>query len=238
MMASHPLVLNVKRWSTFYTIIYILIIVRHIRDTTAFFPSNQFSATCSHLSTPSPRVIFCNKLLLKPSSSHRYIIYPQPRRRIHNFLYYQSTTRHMAKSTYLNSHDSNQSLPPINDSSNNVCIRILCLHGKGGNGHQFINSSLLPLRSLIEKRLSSLNNNEEEGIDSSSISFQWESLTAPYEISPPSEEEKDDGGYSWWTMPPGVRSYTANEVRRYCRAYTTLIHSYISLQYAQEVDMY
>ena len=186
----------------------------------------------------SPRVIFSNKLLLKPSSSHRYIIYPQPRRRINNFQSYQSTTRHMAKSTNLNLHDSNQSLPPINDSSsNNVCIRILCLHGKGGNGHQFINSSLLPLRSLVEKRLSSLNNNnEEEGIDSSSISFQWKSLTAPYEISPPSEEEEDDGGYSWWTMPPGVRSYNANEVRRYL---SCIYHSnsYISLQYAQEVDM-
>ena len=218
MMAHLPLVFNVK-WPTLYTIIYTLIIVRRICDTTAFFSSNQFyEATCSHLMHTNPRVIFCNKLLLKPSSlsSHRYnIIYPQPR--ITNIQSYQSTTRHMAKSTNLNSHDGNQYLPPTsNDSSNNdVCIRILCLHGKGGNGHQFINSSLLPLRSLVENRLSSLNdNNEEEGY--SNISFQWDSLTAPYEISPPTDnEEKDDGGYSWWTMPPGVRSYNANEVRTY-----------------------
>jgi len=41
------------------------------------------------------------------------------------------------------------------------------------------------------------------------VSFRWDELTAPYEISPPGDG--NDGGYSWWTLPPGVRSYNADE---------------------------
>jgi len=43
------------------------------------------------------------------------------------------------------------------------------------------------------------------------ISFHWTAITAPYQISPPTNKEDDDGGYAWWTMPPGVRSYNAKE---------------------------
>lgn len=87
-------------------------------------------------------------------------------------------------------------------------IRILCLHGKGGNGDYFMNNSLLPLRSLVEKRASMTDDQEcADGVEDKpkDFSFEWEHLTAPYEI---------DGtrGYSWWTMPPGVRSYNALEV--------------------------
>lgn len=99
---------------------------------------------------------------------------------------------------------SNSHLPPptATKSNNDVCIRILCLHGKGGNGKQFVDTSLLPLRSLLETRVANL---ELE----CNVSFQWDELTAPYEISPPGDG--NDGGYSWWTMPPGVRSYNAEE---------------------------
>ena len=103
-----------------------------------------------------------------------------------------SSSRMMATSTSLNSNNSN---------NGDIDVRILCLHGKGGNGEQFINKSLQPLRSMIDKRCKDNNN----------ISFQWEAITAPYQISPPTNKEADDGGYAWWTMPPGVRSYNAKE---------------------------
>jgi len=43
------------------------------------------------------------------------------------------------------------------------------------------------------------------------LSFHWEELTAPYEIL----SGEDAGGYMWWTMPDGVRSYNAQEVRQF-----------------------
>lgn len=93
---------------------------------------------------------------------------------------------------------------PRDDPTNNrdVSMRILCLHGKGGNGNQFVDSSLMPLRSLVEKRVANLDLE-------CSVSFHWDELTAPYEIIPSGNGE--DAGYSWWTMPPGVRSYNAQE---------------------------
>jgi hypothetical protein len=39
------------------------------------------------------------------------------------------------------------------------------------------------------------------------ISVEWDCLTAPYAL------DDGGGGYSWWTMPSGVRSYNAMEVR-------------------------
>ena len=107
----------------------------------------------------------------------------------HNLRYLQLTSRMVISTTSLNS-----------NNNNDIDIRILCLNGKGGNGEQFINKSLQPLRSMIDKRCKDNN-----------ISFHWEAITAPYQISSPTNEEEDDGGYAWWTMPPGVRSYSANE---------------------------
>lgn len=90
-----------------------------------------------------------------------------------------------------------------------VCVRILCLHGKGGNGPSFVNTSLKPLRSLVEQRAMAIANSPTKD-DNVKISFHWEELTAPYEIM----SGEDAGGYSWWTMPPGVRSYNAPVVRQ------------------------
>jgi hypothetical protein len=90
-----------------------------------------------------------------------------------------------------------------------VCVKILCLHGKGGEGRKFINHSLMPLRSLVDKRLA----NPSAGEAEFNISVQWECLTAPYELNP----DDDSEGYSWWTMPSGVRSYNAQEVRKMIR---------------------
>ena len=72
-------------------------------------------------------------------------------------------------------------------------FRILCLHGKGGNGEEFL-KRLIPLRALLNDSLADSN-----------VSIKWEALTAPYQIS-----ETDDA-YAWWTMSPGVRSFNAEE---------------------------
>lgn len=82
-----------------------------------------------------------------------------------------------------------------------VRVRILCLHGKGGDGGNFANRSLAPLRSLVEKRAA------RDSAECGEVVFRWDELTAPYELVPGDAS----GGYSWWTMPPGVRSYNAEE---------------------------
>ncbi|KAL9189230.1 hypothetical protein ACHAXT_011720 [Thalassiosira profunda] len=61
----------------------------------------------------------------------------------------------------------------------------------------------MPLRALLDQRVSGLCEDEVQ----SKVSFQWEALTAPFELQPGDET----AGYSWWTMPPGVRSYNAEE---------------------------
>ena len=116
-----------------------------------------------------------------------------------------SSQRSLILTTYSHHHHTKLFMAGVSAITNdNIDIRILCLHGKGGNGQQFVDSSLLPLRALLEKKRSMVDNqcNDNDG----GFSFHWESLTAPYELD-------DGGGYSWWTMPPGVRSYNAQEVR-------------------------
>ncbi len=108
---------------------------------------------------------------------------------------FKSNLHHCSNNQMSTSHYSQNSSTCAADG---VSIRILCLHGKGGNGEQFVNSSLLPLRSLVDKRIKDVG---------CTISFQWEELTAPHEIS-----SSSGGGWSWWTMPPGVRSYNAQQV--------------------------
>lgn len=83
---------------------------------------------------------------------------------------------------------------------NNV-FRILCLHGKGGNGEEFL-KRLLPLRTLLENSLIA---DDEKRKKSELLSIKWEALTAPYQIS------DTDDAYAWWTMSPGFRSFNADE---------------------------
>ena len=61
--------------------------------------------------------------------------------------------------------------------------KILVLHGKGGSG------ASMKLRF--------------QGIENALPEFDFDYATAPYEL--------DGGGYQWWTLPPGVRSYQATE---------------------------
>jgi len=83
-------------------------------------------------------------------------------------------------------------------------VRILCLHGKGGNGRQFIVRSLEPLRSRLNNRLLQMNIEH--------ISFEWDAITAPFEIPSTKSIDDEKKGFSWWSMPAGVRSFNAKEV--------------------------
>jgi hypothetical protein len=57
------------------------------------------------------------------------------------------------------------------------------------------------------------------------ISFQWDFLTAPFEIPSSKIINEDDKGFSWWSMPPGVRSFNALEV-----SYTWLLLAFFRLR--------
>ena len=61
--------------------------------------------------------------------------------------------------------------------------KILVLHGKGGSG------ASMKLRF--------------QGIENALPEFDFTYATAPHEL--------DGGGYQWWTLPPGVRSFQATE---------------------------
>ena len=61
--------------------------------------------------------------------------------------------------------------------------KILVLHGKGGSG------ASMKLRF--------------QGIENALPEFDFTYATAPHEL--------EGGGYQWWTLPPGVRSYQATE---------------------------
>jgi hypothetical protein len=112
--------------------------------------------------------------------------------------------------TLLSTTPTSDHFAAVGQEDDEVCVRILCLHGKGGNGPKFVNTTLKPLRSLVEPRAAAITNNPAKKNCSQRVSFQWGELTAPYEIL----SGEDAGGYMWWTMPNGVRSYNAQEVRQ------------------------
>ena len=119
-----------------------------------------------------------------------------------------STKRYLMQSTLNRSRSGSSKL--MQDSNANTdtkkTVRILCLHGKGGNGEKFVNIALGPLRRLVDSRL-------EQADAEQRISFEWYSITAPYEIPSGRIQSDENKGYSWWSMPPGVRSFDAEEVR-------------------------
>ncbi len=82
-------------------------------------------------------------------------------------------------------------------NSKDALFRILCLHGKGGNGEEFL-ERLHPLRRVVDDHL--MDNKH------SNITIKWDALTAPYQMG-----DNDDDAYAWWTMKPGERSYNAQE---------------------------
>ena len=82
-------------------------------------------------------------------------------------------------------------------NNKNVLFRILCLHGKGGNGEEFL-ERLHPLRRVVDERL--MDNKH------SNITIKWDALTAPFQIG-----DNNEDAYAWWTMKPGERSFNAQE---------------------------
>jgi hypothetical protein len=102
-------------------------------------------------------------------------------------------------------HQASSSTESASDSTSMRTIKILCLHGKGGNGKTFVTRSLGPLRNLLSNRLKQMNLEH-------AVSFEWDAITAPYEITPSKVANDNDKGFSWWSMPAGVRSFNAQEV--------------------------
>jgi predicted esterase len=68
-------------------------------------------------------------------------------------------------------------------------IRVLALHGSEGNAKEFP-SRLKPLEELLQQ--------EQYG----GVKLEITAVQAPFAKGP---------GFAWWTMPPGVRSYTAGK---------------------------
>lgn len=117
------------------------------------------------------------------------------------------TSRHLSRQQHLVTKTlMQQSISSSTESTNEKkTVRILCLHGKGGNGNIFAESALRPLISLIYTRLEETNAGQR-------ISFEMDAITAPFEIPSGKNTNDDNKGFSWWNMPPGVRSFNAKEV--------------------------
>lgn len=118
-----------------------------------------------------------------------------------------STSHHLSRQQHLVTKTLMQqsissSTEPTNEKKT---VRILCLHGKGGNGNIFAESALRPLISLIFTRLEETNAGQR-------ISFEMDAITAPFEIPSGKNTNDDNKGFSWWNMPAGVRSFNAKEV--------------------------
>uniref|UniRef100_A0A7S2XLF1 Serine hydrolase domain-containing protein n=1 Tax=Attheya septentrionalis TaxID=420275 RepID=A0A7S2XLF1_9STRA len=75
-------------------------------------------------------------------------------------------------------------------------VRILALHGKNGSGESFA-KSLSPLEEALTKMEPAVN-----------YKFEFDYLTAPFALD---EANNSGSGKAWWTLPPGVRSFNAEE---------------------------
>eukprot|EP00978_Attheya_sp_CCMP212_P005223 scaffold11606_cov56-Attheya_sp.AAC.3 len=78
-------------------------------------------------------------------------------------------------------------------------VRILALHGKNGSGESFA-KSLSPLEEALSKMESAVN-----------YKFEFDYLTAPFALDEAIISGSSSGNKAWWTLPPGVRSFNAQE---------------------------
>jgi len=83
-------------------------------------------------------------------------------------------------------------------------VKVLCLHGKGGDGSSF------------KKTLSSLEATLAERSDGKKIRFEFDYVTAPFPMESESKSvgrngNNDKRGAQWWRLPPGIRSFDADE---------------------------
>lgn len=84
------------------------------------------------------------------------------------------------------------------ENSGTRTIRVLALHGSEGNAEEFP-ERLIPLQTALASTANKL---------------EITSLQAPF---------PKGGGYAWWTMPPGIRSYTATEYEGFEDSATTVL---------------
>mmetsp|Transcript_25943 Transcript_25943/g.39259 ORF Transcript_25943/g.39259 Transcript_25943/m.39259 type:complete len:258 (+) Transcript_25943:78-851(+) len=83
---------------------------------------------------------------------------------------------------------ANRSLLLMSSNSAVSTIKVLALHGSGGNGDEFW-QKLQPLREYM--------------IENHQVELEIQAPTAPF--------VKGEDGYCWWTMAPGARSFNAIE---------------------------
>ena len=114
-----------------------------------------------------------------------------------------------------------------------VKIRILCLHGKGNSGKSF-QSLLYPLEEKL-RRIASINSNTDNDPDhipdaqaSSSrppikFQFEFDYLDAPFQM-----EQGNCNKLQWWTLPPGVRSFNAEEYKGFEQSAQLVEHAMTS----------
>lgn len=72
------------------------------------------------------------------------------------------------------------------DDNSPRVVRVLALHGSEGTGPDFVER----IKPLVDALLTD------------NVDLRLTQITAPFEKG---------NGYAWWTMPPGVRSFTATE---------------------------
>mmetsp|Transcript_64026 Transcript_64026/g.73644 ORF Transcript_64026/g.73644 Transcript_64026/m.73644 type:complete len:303 (-) Transcript_64026:278-1186(-) len=77
-------------------------------------------------------------------------------------------------------------------------IKVLSLHGSGGTTEEFPKR----LHALNKALMSYSSNNVDDGTSTNNVQLEITTVEGPF--------DKDDG-YSWWTMPQGVRSFNAKE---------------------------
>lgn len=136
---------------------------------------------------------------IRPSSSYFPVSITFSERFLHHPL--QATRRasfHCPRLTVMQCMDKNQDGSPTTSSSSSggdssttksVTIRVLALHGSEGNGQEFP-KRLHALQMALAQR--------------KNVHLEITAIDAPFPKGP-------NNGYSWWTMPPGVRSFNAVE---------------------------
>ena len=88
---------------------------------------------------------------------------------------------------------NSRATPEVEDGK----ISVLCLHGKGNNGDSF-QKILTPLENYLK---------------TTKLDFQFDYLTAPFSMNDKDDSEDTKREMQWWSLPPGVRSYNANEYK-------------------------
>lgn len=116
----------------------------------------------------------------------------------------------------------------MNHTTTTTAVRILALHGKGGDGASFVESALGPLRSALQRRVDEQCLNEKDSI-AGGVRFEFsEPLTAPFALELEGGGGVGTNGYSWWTLPPGVRSYNAKKYEGFESSLSTVMTSVFS----------